>query len=105
VHYEGEIEGEVKDFEFFAKNVGCTGKAGVGSRADNDFKIEKSVFKLFDDGLGSVDFSDADGVEPDTFFFGKLTIDYTKSLVPAGTVAIVLYCPIYDDGAEGGGGQ
>jgi hypothetical protein len=98
-HYTGEIEGEVKDFEIFTEYAGCAGKAGVGCSADNDFKIKESLFKLFDDGFGRVDFTYAYGVEPDAFFVGEPAIDYTQPLVPAGQVAFVSYGPIYDDGA------
>jgi hypothetical protein len=98
-HYEGEVEGEVEHFEIFTEYAGCAGKAGVGGRADNDFKIKKSIFKLFDDGFGRVDFTDAYGVEPDALFLGMLAIDYTKPLVPAGPVAFVPDGPIYNNRA------
>jgi len=98
-HYTGEIEGEVKDFEIFAEYAGCAGKAGVGCGADYDFKIKKSIFKLFDDGFGRVDFTNAYGVKPDAFFFGEPAADFAKPLAPAAQVTFVPYGPIYEDGA------
>jgi len=105
VHCEGEIEGEVKYMDIFAKCVGCAGKAGVGGCADYDFEIREFVLKLFYDGLGGVDLSYADGVEPYTFFFGKLSGDFAEPLGPAFTVAFMPDGTIYDDGAVAYRGQ
>ena len=51
-----------------AEKIVCTGKTGIGGRADDDFEIGEPVLKLFDDGFGRINLADTDRMEPDTLF-------------------------------------
>ena len=99
--YPGEIEREVKDGQVGPVEGAGAGEAGVGGGADYYSEIRESVLQLPDDGFCGVDFSDADGVEPDAFFFGAFACNPAESLGPAGAVAVLPEHSIDDHGAYG----
>jgi len=75
----------------------CAGEACVGGYAYYDFEIGESFFKLFDDGPCGVDFAEAYGVEPDTFFqCGVFAGDFAEAAGPARAVSLVSDHPIQD---------
>ena len=80
----------------FEKSVRA-GKARIRGCADHDFKIGESVLEFLDDGLCSVDLTDADGVEPNAFPARISAPDLAESLGPAGPVAVVSNSSIYYD--------
>jgi len=104
-HYAGKVKGEVKHRVMGAINGGCLGEAGVGSGADYDFEIGESVFKLFYNGSGCINFAYAYGVEPDTFSLGIFAGDFAESVGPAGPVAFVPDDPVYNHWTYGHSSQ
>jgi len=101
MHYPRKIKWKIENLMVLIEKIGRSGKAGIGSRADDNFEIAEPGFKLFDYCFGRVYLSDTDSVKPDTFFFRASPADLAETLGPAGTVATMPDGPIYDHRAIG----
>ena len=73
---------------FGVERIGA-GEAGIGCGADDDLGIGELGLQLLYYCFCGVDFADADGVNPDTFFLRILAGDFSESISPAESIAFV----------------
>ena len=105
VHCAGKIEREVEQLQIFSEEGICAGEASISGGANNDFKIRELGFKLFDKCCGCINFAEANGVEPDAFFFWIFAGYFAESVGPACAVTFVPEHAIEDHRTYGGSCQ